>query len=82
VFRESEGGIEVYLHRPEQVNALSGPAEYEPVAVLTQDQWDALDALKLSTSEMAQAQSAAEQRQGVAKEGGDPGPAAPQPVRL
>jgi hypothetical protein len=82
VFRESEAGVELYLHRPEQVNALSGPPEYEKIAVLTQDQWDALDALHLSTGEMAEAQSAAEQRQGVAKEGGDPGPAAPMPVRL
>jgi hypothetical protein len=82
VFRETFGGhVEVLWNDPGRINAMRGGDPFSNIALLTPEQWGALGKLHGSgTAGAPKGQSAAEQRQGVAEQGGDPGPAAPLPV--
>jgi hypothetical protein len=81
VARQTFGGfVEILWHRPNDVNAMRGGGPFDTIAVLSPEQWAALTSLSSAGGSAPQGQSAAEQRAGVATEGGDPGPAAPLPV--
>lgn len=81
--QDAGGGIRMYRHDASRINALTGGGPETAIDTFTAAEWAEIASLSPAGGTQAPAaQSAAEQRQGVAKEGGDPGPAAPEPVRL
>jgi hypothetical protein len=84
VFRQDAGGgIAIHWQDDSRINALAGDGPETRIDLLTAEEWAEVASLAPGGSQTAaKGQSAAEQRRGVATEGGDPGPAAPLPVRL
>lgn len=84
VFRQTYGGhIELVDNRPGNVNAGRGADPFNVLTTFTPEEWSAITGLSGATgtgAKAATAQSAAEQRAGVATKGGEPGPSAPLPI--